>query len=172
MEFWMILDLFIIQLLSSVWLFVTPWTVACQTLLPLHYLPEFSQTHAHWVSDAIHPSYPLLPPFPPVFNLPQDQGFFFFFNESPVPIRWPKFWSLSFSIRASNEYSELISYRVDWYDILAVKGSLKSLLQHHNSKGSTLKHSAFFMLQLSHLYMATRKKTELWLHRPFIAKWC
>ena len=125
----------------------------------LHYLPEFSQTHAHWVSDAIHPSYPLLPSFPPAFNLPQHQGFFFFFsNESPLPIIWPKFWSLSFSIRTSNEYSELISFRVDWYDILAVKGSLKSLLQHHNSKGSTLKHLAFFMFQLSHLYMTTGKK--------------
>ena len=81
-----------------------------------------------------------------------------FSKESIVCIRWPKYWSFSFSIRPSNEYSGLISFRIDWLGLLAVQGTLKSLLQHHSSKTSILRHSAFFMVQLSHPYMTTGKK--------------
>ena len=110
---------------------------------------------SQWCHPSILSCWPLilLPSIFPSINV--------FFNNSAVPIRWPKFRTLSFSIRTSNEYSEFISSRVDWYDILAVKGSLKSLFQHQNSKGSTLKHSAFFMLHLSHLYMTTGKNRAL-----------
>ena len=80
-----------------------------------------------------------------------------FSNEVTLPIRWPKYWSVSFSISPCNEYSGLISFRIDWFDLLAVPGTLKSLLQHHNSKASILQHSAFFMVQLSHLYMTSEK---------------
>ena len=85
------------------------------------------------------------------------------FNESALHIRWPKYWSFSFSISPSNEYSGLISFRIDWFDLLAVQGTLKSLLQHHSSKASILQHSAFVMIQLSHLYMTTGKAMLLLL---------
>ena len=84
-----------------------------------------------------------------------------FSNESAVHIRWPKYWSFSFSISPSNEYSGLICFRIDWFDLFAVQGTLKSLLQHHNSKASILPHSAFFTVQLSHLYMTTGKTIAL-----------
>ena len=84
-----------------------------------------------------------------------------FSNESVLPIRWPVYWSFSFSISPSNEYSRLISFRIDWLDLLAVHGTLKSLLQHHSSKASVLRHSAFFIVQLSHPYMTTGKTTAL-----------
>ena len=84
-----------------------------------------------------------------------------FSNESPLHIRWPKYWSFSFSIRPSNEYSGLISSRIDWFHLLAVQGTLMSLLQHHSSKASILRHSAFFMVQLSHLYMTIGKTIAL-----------
>ena len=84
-----------------------------------------------------------------------------FSNELTLCIRWPKYWSFSFSISPSNDYSGLISFRMDWLDLLAVQGTLKSLLQHHSSKASILQHSAFFMVQLSHMYMTTRKTTAL-----------
>ena len=90
-----------------------------------HQLLEFTQTHLHWVSDAIQPSHPLLSPSPPAFNLSQHQGFS---NESALRIRWPKHWSFSFNISPSNEHSGLISFRMDWLDLLAVQGTLKSLL--------------------------------------------
>ena len=96
-----------------------------------HYLLEFAQTHVHWVDDAIQPSHPLLPPSPPTFNLSQIRVFS---NESVLHIKWPKYWSSSFSIRPSSEYSGLISFRMDWVDLLAVQGTLKSLLQHYSSK--------------------------------------
>ena len=92
-----------------------------------------------------------------------------FSNESAVYIRWPKYWSLSFSISPSNEYSGLISFRIDWLDLLAVQGTLKSLLQHHSLKASILQHSAFFMVQLSHLYMTTGKTTALTI-QTFVGK--
>ena len=110
--------------------------------LPVHHqLPESTQTHAHWVGDAIQPSHPLSSPSPPALNLSQHQGLS---NESALCIKWPKYWSFSFNISPSNEHPELISFRMDWLDILAVQGTLKSLLQHHSSKASILWHSAFF----------------------------
>ena len=101
----------------------------------LHHLLEFSQTHIHWVGDAIQPSHPLLPTSPPALIFPQHQSF-------PMSclfgIRWPKYWSFNFSISPSNEYSGFIFFRIDWFDLLAVQGTLKSLLQHHSSKASVL----------------------------------
>ena len=94
-----------------------------------HQLLELAQTHVRQVSDAIHPSYPLLSPSPPAFNLSQHQGLFS--SESALRIRWQKYWHFSFSISPSNEYSGLISFKIDWFDLLAVQGTLKSLLQHH-----------------------------------------
>ena len=120
----------------------------------LHHLSELAQTHVHWVSDAIQPSHSLLLPSPPAFNLFQYQGFS---NESALRIRWPKYWSFSFSISPSNEYSGLISLRIDWFDLFAVQGTLKSLLQHHSSKASILWCSAFFIVQLSHPCMTPEK---------------
>ena len=107
----------------------------------LHNLLKFAQIHVHWVSDAIQPSCPLLSPSPPAFNLSQHQGLS---NEWAFHIRWLKYWSFSFSISPSNEYSGLISFRIDWFDLLAVQRTLKSLLQHHSSKSSILWCSAFF----------------------------
>ena len=103
----------------------------------------------------------LLPPIPPSIRV--------FSNESALHIRWPKFWSFSFSISPSNEYSGLISFRMDWLDFLAVQGTLKSLLQYHSSKASILRHSAFFTVQLSHPYMTTGKTIAL-TRRTFVAK--
>ena len=112
-----------------------------------HHLPEFTQTHVHWVGDAIQPSHPLSSPSPPTFNLSQHQGLFQGVHSShQVAI---KYWSCSFSISPSNEYSGLISFRMDWLDLLAVQGTLKSLLQHHSSKTSILRCSAFFIVQVS-----------------------
>ena len=124
--------------------------------LPVHHqLPEFTQTHVLWVGDVIQPSHPLLSPSPPALKLTQHQGLS---NESALRIRWPKYWSFSFNISPSNEHSGLISFGVDWLDLLAVQGTLKSLLQHHSSKVSIFRLSAFFIVQLSHLYMTTGKK--------------
>ena len=97
-------------------------------------------------------------PFPPAFNLTQNQGFS---KESVLCIRWPKCWNFSFSISPSNEYSGLIFFRMDWLDLLAVQGTLKSLLQHHSSKTSVLQHSAFFLVQFSHPYMTAGKTIVL-----------
>ena len=132
----------------------------------LHHLPEFAQTHVHWVGGAIKPSRPLSSPSPPAFNLSQNQGLS---NESALCIRGTLYWSFSLSISPSNEYSGLISFRIDWFDLLAVQGTLKSLLQHHSSKALILQHSAFFMVQLSHLYMTTGKTIAL-TRRTFVSK--
>ena len=127
--------------------------------LPVHYqLPEFTQTHVHWVSDAIQPFHPLstlllLPSKFPSIRV--------FSNESFLLIRWPKYWRFSFIISPSKEYSGLISFRTDWLDLLAVQGTLKSLLQHHSSKASVLRCSAFFIVQLSHPNMSTGKTIAL-----------
>ena len=127
--------------------------------LPVHHqLPEVTQTHVHWVGDATSHlilccPLLLLPPIPPSIRV--------FSNESTLHIRWPKHWSVSFSIGSSNEHPGLISPRMDWLDLLAVQGTLKSLLQHHSSKASTLWRSAFFTFQLSHPYMTTRKTIAL-----------
>ena len=123
--------------------------------LPVHHqLPEFTQTHVHWVGDAIQPPHPLSSPSPPAFNLFQQQGLF----------KWvsclhqvAKYWSFSFNISPSDEHQGLISFRMVWLDLLSVQGTLKSLLQHHSSKASILRHSAFFTVQLSHPYVTTRK---------------
>ena len=105
--------------------------------LPVHHqLLELTQTHVHRIGDAIQPSHPLSSPSPLAFHLSQHQGLFS--NESALRIRWPKYWSFSFSISPSNEYSGRISFRMDWFDLLAVQGTLKSLLQHHSIKASVL----------------------------------
>jgi hypothetical protein len=122
-----------------------------------HQLPEFTQTHVHSVGDAIQPSH-LSSPFPPA---PIPPSIRVFSNESTLRMRWPKYWSFSFSISPSNEHPGLISFRMDWLDLLAVQGTLKSLLQHHSSKASILQHSAFFTVQLSHPYMTTGKTIAL-----------
>ena len=127
--------------------------------LPVHYqLPELTQTHVDGVGDAIQPSHPLSSPSPPAFNLSRIRVFF---NESVFRIRWQKYWSFSFSISPSNEYSGLIFFRMDWLDLLTAQGTLKSLLQHRSSKASILRHSAFFIVQLSHPYMTPGKTIAL-----------
>ena len=123
-----------------------------------HQLLEFTQTHGHWVSDAIQPSHPLSSSLPPALNLAFIR---FLANESALHIRWPKYWSFSFTISPSNEHPGLISFRMDWLDLLAVQGTLKSLLQHHSSNASILRHSAFFIVQLSNPYMNTGKTIAL-----------
>ena len=123
----------------------------------LHYLLEFAQIHVHWVRDADQPPHPLLPSSPFAFIFPSIKVFS---NESAISIR-PKYWSFSFSISPSDEYSGLISFRIDWFDLLAVHGTLKSLLQHHNWKESTVWRLPFFLTQLSHLYMTTGKTIAL-----------
>ena len=121
--------------------------------LPVHHqLPEFTQTHVHQVGDAIQPSHPLSSPSPPA-----APSIRVFSSESTVHIRWPKYWNFSFSIIPSKEHPGLVSFRMDWLDLLAVQGTLKSLLQHHSSKASILQHSAFFTVQLSHSYITTGK---------------
>ena len=127
--------------------------------LPIHHLLlEFTQTHIHWVSDGIQPSHPLSSPSPPASIFPSIRVFL---NESVLCIRWPNYWSFSFSISPSNEYSGLISFRMEWLDLLALQGTLKSLLQHHSSKASVIWCSAFFIVQLSHSYMTTVKTIAL-----------
>ena len=126
--------------------------------LPVHHkLQEFTQTHVHRVSDAIQPFHCrpllLLPPIPPSIRV--------FSDESTLRMRWPKYWSFSFSIIPSKEHPGLISFRMDWLDLLAVQGTLKSLLQLHSSKAPILRRSAFFTVQLSHPYMTTGKTIAL-----------
>ena len=124
--------------------------------LPVHHqLPEFTQTHAHRVSDAIQPSHPLSSPSPPAPSIRV------FSSESALRMRWPKCWSFSFSITPSSEHAGLISFRMDWLDLLAVQGTLKSLLQHHSSKALVFRCSAFFTVQLLYPYMTTGKTTAL-----------
>jgi len=122
--------------------------------LPVHHqLPEFTQTHVHRVGDAIQPSHPLSSPSPPAPPIPPSIRVFS--NESTLRMRWPKYWSFSFSISPSNEHPGLIPFRMDWLDLLAVQGTRKSLLQHHSSKASILQCSAFFTVQLSHPFLTT-----------------
>ena len=137
------------------------------SVLPVHHqLPESTQTHVHRAGDAIQPSHPLLSPSLPAFNLSQHQDLS---NESALHSRWPKCWSFSFSISPSNEHPGLISFRMDWLDLLAVQRTLKSLLHHHSSKASIFQHSAFFIVQLSHPYMTTGKTIAL-TRQTFIDK--
>ena len=126
----------------------------CSTYFPVfHHLLD---PHVHWVGDAIQPSHPLSSPSPPAFNLSQHQGLCQVLN-----IRWPRYWSFSFSISPSKEYSGLISFRIDLLDLFAVQETLKSLFQHHSLKASVLWCSAFFIVQLSHPYMTTGKTIAL-----------
>ena len=144
-----------VQSLSRVWLFVTPWTAACQASLSItdvHSLPNPCPM-SHWchpsISSSVVPFSSCPQSYPPVLRV--------FSNESALRIRWPKYWNFSFNISPSNEYSGLISLRIDWLDLLAVQGTLNSLLQHHSSKASILWCSAFFIDKLSHPYMTTGK---------------
>ena len=142
--------------------------MACNTQgLPVHNKPpEFTQTHAHLVSDAMQPSHPLSSPSPPIFNLSIIRVFS---NESVLRIRWPKYWSFSFSISFSNEYSGLFSFRMNWLNLLAIQGILKSLLQHHSSKASNFQCSSFFTVQLSHPYM-TIVNTIVLTRQTFVSR--
>ena len=129
----------------------------------LHHLPQLAQTHVQWVGGAIQPSHPLCPLLlPSIFP-----SIRIFSNESDLRIRWPKYWG--FSISPSSEYSGPISFRIDWFDLLAVQGTLKSLLQLYNSKTSILRHSAFFIVQLSHPFMTTGKTMAL-TRRIFVGR--
>ena len=123
-----------------------------------HQLPEFTQTHAHWVGDTTQPSHLLSSPSSPPSIFPSIRVFS---NESFLHIRWPKCWSFSFSISSSNEYSGLISFRMNWLDLLSVQGTLKSILQHYSTKASILQCSAFFIVQLSHTFITTGKTIPL-----------
>ena len=155
-----------VQPLSRVWLFATPWIAARQASLSItNSWSLFKLMSIKLVMPSNHlilcrPLLLLPLIFPSIRVFP---------NESVLCIKWPNYWSFSFSISPSNEYSGLISFRMDWLDLLAVQGTLKSLLQHHSSKASILQHSAFFIVQLSHPYMATGKTIAL-TRRPLLAK--
>ena len=155
-----------VQSLSRVWLFATLWTAACQASMSItnsQSLPKLMSIESVMPSNHLILCRPLLP-LPPI--LPSIRVFS---NESVLHIRWPKYWSFSFNISPSNEHPELISFRMDWLDLLAVQGTLRSLLQHHSSKASILWRSAFFIVQLSHPYMTTGKTIAL-TRRTFVDK--
>ena len=143
-----------VQSLSHVWLFVTPWTAARQASLSItNSRSLLKPIPIEWVMTSNH----LILYCPLLLSPSIFRSIRVFSNESALHIRWSKYWSFSFNISPSNEQSELISFRMDWLDLLAVQGTLKSLLQHHSSKASILWHSAFFIVQLSHPYMTTGK---------------
>ena len=155
-----------VQSLSCAWLFVTPWIAARQAFLSITNSRSLLKPMS---IESVMPSshlilcrplllLPLIPPSIRVFS-----------NESTLCMRWPKYWSFNFSISPSNEHPGLISFRMDWLDLLAVQGTLKSFLQHHSSKASISQHSAFFTVQLSHPYMATGK-TKALTGRTFVGK--
>ena len=138
-----------VQLLSRVWLFVTPWTAACQASLSITNSQSLLKLMS--IKSVTPPNHFIL--CHPLLLLPSIfPSIRVFSSESVLCIRWPKYWSFSFSISPSNQYSGLISFRIHWLDLLAVQGTLKSLLQHHSLKASILQHSAFFMFQLSHIH--------------------
>ena len=158
-----------VQLLSRVWLFVTPWTAvlqaslsitnSCTPGLPVHHqLPELTQTHVYWVGDAIQPSHPLSSPFPPAFNLSQHQGLFHWVSSLH---QVDKILEFQLQHQSIQWVFRTDSFRIAWFDLFAVQGTLKSLLQHHSSKASTLWSSALFIVQLSHPYMTPRKTIAL-----------
>ena len=154
-----------VQSLSCVWLFATPWTEAHQASLSITNSRSLLKLMSiELVMPSNHPILwgPLLLPS----ILPSIRVFS---NESVLHIRWPKYWNFSFSISPSNEYSGLISFRIDWFDLFAFQGTLKSLLQHHSSKASILRRSAYFIIQLSHPYMTTGKTMAL-TRRTFVGK--
>ena len=147
-----------VQLLSHDQLFATPWTIVCQVSLSITNswsLYKLMSIESVMPSDHLILCCPLLLP-PSIF--PNTK---FFSNESALCIRWPKYWSFGFNISPTNEHPGLISFRMDWLDLLAVQGTLKSLLQHRNSKASILQHSTFFTVQLSHPYVTTGKTIAL-----------
>ena len=153
-------------MLSRVRLFATPWITARQASLSI--TNSWSSLKLMSIGSVMpsshlilcHPLL-LLPPIPPSIRV--------FSNESTLRMKWPKYWSFSFSISPSNEHPGLVSFRMDWLDLLAVQGTLKSLLQHHSSEASILRHSAFFIVQLSHSYMMTRKTIAL-TRQTFVGK--
>ena len=152
------------QSLSHVWLFATPWSAALQASL--------SNTNSRSLLklksiESVMPSNHLILCCPLLFLSSIVPSIRVFSSESVLCIRWPQYWSFSFNISPSNEYSGLISFRMDWLDLLEVQGTLKSLLQHHSSKVSILQHSAFFMIQLSYPYMTTGKIIAL-TRRTFV----
>ena len=152
----LLVSLVIVHLLNHVRLFVTPWTAACQSSLSFTFsqsLLNLLSIESVMLSNRLILSCPLLL-LPSIFS-----SISVFSNELALPIRWPKYWSFSFS--PSNEYSGLSSFRIDWFGLFAVQGTLKSLLQHHSSKAPVFQYAAFFMVQLSHLYMTTRKAIAL-----------
>ena len=155
-----------VQSLSHVQLFATPCTAARQASLSI----TNSQSLFKLMSiESVMPSSHLIL-CRPLLLLPSIfPRIRVFYCDSVLRIRWPKYWSFSFSISPSKEYSGLISFTIDWFDLLAVQGTLKSLLQYHSSKASILRHSAFFMVQLSHPYMTTGKTTAL-TRRTFVGK--
>ena len=156
-----------VQSLSHVWRFVTPWITARQASLyitnsqssPKPMSIELGMPSSHLI---LYSPLLLLPPIPPSIRVSS--------NESTLPMRWPKYWSFSLSISLSNEHPGLVSFRMDWLDLLPVQGTLKSLLQHHSSKASILQCSAFFTVQLSHPYMTTGKTIALtrWTFFPLM----
>ena len=155
-----------VQLLSCVWLFVTPWTTARQASLSItnsRSLLKLMPIESMMPSSHLILCRPLLllPPILPSIRV--------FSTETTLRMRWPKYWSFSFSISPSNEHPGLISFRMDWLDLLAVQGPLKSLFQHHSSKASILRRSSFFIVQLSHPYMTTGKTIAL-TRRTFFGK--
>ena len=155
-----------VQLLSRVWLFSTPWIAARQASLSItnsRSPPKPMSIELVMPSSHLTLCRPLLllPPIPPSIKV--------FSNESTFCMRWPKYWSFSLSISPSKEHPRLISFRMDWLDLLAVQGTLKSLLQRHSSKASILWHSAFFTVQLSHPYMTTGKTIAL-TRQTFVGK--
>ena len=155
-----------VQLFSCVRLFVTPWTAVHQASLSItnsRNLLKLMSIKSVMPSNRLIVCHPLLLP-PSIFPTIRV-----FSSESVLHIRWPKYWSFSFNISSSKEYSGLISFMTDWLDLLAVQGTLKSLLHHHNSKTSILWHSAFFMVQLSHPYMTTGKTIAL-TKRAFVGR--
>ena len=155
-----------VQSLSCVQLFPTPWIAACQASLSITNSwssPRLMSIESVMPSTHLILCHPLLllPPIPPSIRV--------FSNEPTLPMRWPKYWSFSFSITPSNEHPGLILFRMDWLDLLAVQRTLKSLLQHHSSKASILRGSAFFTAQLSHPYMTTGKTIAL-TRQTFVGK--
>ena len=159
-----------VQSLSRVQLFVTPWIPTQQTSLSITYSQSLLKLKSIVSVMAIQPSNPLPSPSPCAFNISQHRSLFqVFSNESVLHIRWLKYWNFSFSISPSNEHPGLISFRMDWLDLLAVQGTLKSLLQHYSSKALILCHSAFFIVQLSHPNMTT-VKTIILTRLTFVSK--
>ena len=158
---------FTVQLLSHVQLLVTPGTAAyIPNFSILHYLLEYALTHVHWVGDATKPPHHLSPTSPPAFNFSQHQGLFQWDGSSHQVVRVLEF---QLHINPSNEYSGLISFRIDWFDLLADQRTLKSLLQHHSSKATVLWCLAFFLVQLSHPYVTTGKAIALTI-QTFVSK--